>query len=72
MSEEHMAKKAFVDGSLARMLGEMSGGDIVSVEYQEEGYEEFVHVVYGNGYQKRACVTGDSLRGILEDVIDAI
>ena len=72
MTDVQMEKKAFVEGSFSRMLVEMSGGDIVSVEYQEEGYEEFVHVVYGNGYRKRACVTGDSLRGILEDVTDAL
>ena len=42
--------------------------NVVSMEYIQEGYEEFVLITFENGEQKKKCITGDSCLAILNDV----
>jgi hypothetical protein len=46
--------------------------DIHRVRYRVDGAEEFVDVVFDNRYTKTACVTGDSMKAIMADVLKVV
>ena len=69
LSDEQAQKRAFVRDRLAPMLKVATEFDVADVEYAVVGGEEFVHVTFASGFRKRACVTGDSLKAIVEDVL---
>ncbi len=48
------------------------GRDIKSMEYVTENSDEYVIVTFDNDYQKRICVTADSGRALIKDVVEMI
>ena len=48
------------------------GSDIKKMEYIEENGDEYIIVTFDNNYQKRICVTADSGKAMIMDVINYI
>ena len=72
MNDCQREKQRFVAEHLEPTIVAASEGDVASVEYAVEGGEEFVHIVYRNGYRRRRCVTGDSLKSLSMDVLTVV
>lgn len=49
-----------------------AGEDIESIRYEYDAYEEYVRVVFKNGYTKIIDVTCDSGHALIKDVIEGI
>lgn len=71
MTVEQKDKQLFVKGTLETTI-RCAFTDVVWLNYRVIGSEEFVDVRFTNGYNKTACVTGDSMAAIVKDVIKAI
>lgn len=71
MTPEQQEKCAWVNGYLNAAL-RTADLDVHRVRYRVDGPEEFVDVVFDNRYTKTACVTGDSLKGIMADVLKIV
>lgn len=69
MDDVQLEKSDFTEKHLKPLLVAALAGDVVDVEYLLKRREEFVEVTFANGYSRRACVTGDSLLALVEDVI---
>lgn len=72
MNSEQKSKQRFVDRRLAPLMQSASGNDVSAVAYLVEAHEEFVRIRFRNGYEKRVCVTGDSLKALAVDCLRAI
>lgn len=73
MTDVQMKKDSFVRWELLALLQKIDR-DILSIEYQIIGSEEFVQISWlnhstGEKYHKRICVTGDSLKALTTDVL---
>lgn len=73
MSQEAFeAKKNFVDRELSRCIAAAYDGvSRLEFKYHDDG-EESVIIRFADGYFKIACTTGDSLSGIMMDVMRAL
>lgn len=71
MTEEQMEKCAWTNGYLNAAL-RTANLDINRVRYRVDGPEEFVDVMFDNRYVKTACVTGDSMKAIMADVLKIV
>ena len=40
------------------------------LRYRMDGAEEFVDILYANRWTKSVCVTGDSLKAIMQDILN--
>ena len=43
--------------------------NVESMKYENNSLDEYVIVTYKNGYQKKICVTLDSLKAMIIDII---
>ena len=66
-----MDKEQFVAGPFTDAVRETRAG-IDHLYYVQEGYDEFVYIVYDNGFERPVCVTMDSNAAIMLDVITEI
>lgn len=68
ITESTEDKEHFVQefGKLLHVYDARTG--VESMEYIQEGYEEFVLITFDNGEQKKKFITGDSCLAILNDV----
>lgn len=71
MNEVQQDKCAWVNGYLSATLRE-ADLDVWRLRYRVDGAEEFVDVIFENRYTKRACVTGDSKKAIIRDVLKVV
>lgn len=76
MTDEQYKKQKFITHELLELLKAIDK-DILSTEYQIIGSEEYVQVNWlyhgtGKDYHMRTCITADSLRAIVIDVIKHI
>lgn len=71
MTPEQQEKCTWVNGYLSSTLRE-GGMNVQRLRYRIDGVEEFVDVIFSNNYVKRVCVTGDSCRAIIQDVLKAV
>ena len=69
MNDVQAEKKHFTERHLTALLREATDGDVSFAEYAVTDGEEFVHVVFANGYRKRVCVSGDSKKALARDVL---
>ena len=69
MSDIYEEKRRFVENHVGPMLVAASEGDVCKVIYDEYVDEEIVNVVFASGHVKHVCVTGDSLKAIVQDVL---
>ena len=73
LSGEKAKKKAFVDNELSKVIKAATNGAVKELLYlTPDDYEEIVEIAYENGYVKQARVSGDSLWGILVDVVKVV
>lgn len=72
LDEDKREKEVFARALLP--LLQIIDGAIVSAEYQASDVREYecVTIEYRNGYQARANVTGDSLKALAIDVLEAL
>lgn len=70
MNKEYIEKKYFVEKSLKDLLWHINN-EIDRVKYEKvtPSNEEYVDIYYINNYRKRICVTADSLKAIVIDVL---
>lgn len=62
-------KQRFVEGVLTECV-KQAGCDVVKLDYEYRASGlELVRITYRNGYNKTVDVTGDSLTGIMADVV---
>lgn len=71
MNEVQQEKCAWVNGYLSATLRE-AGLDVWRLRYRVSGAEEFVDVLFNNHYMKQVCVTGDSMKAIMADVLKVV
>ena len=45
---------------------------VASAEYVQEGYDEYVIVTHENGYKRKVCVTCDSGKAMIMDVVKEV
>lgn len=62
------SKKLFVEGTLSETMSE-GFSYINRLEFAVDNFDEWVAIVCNNGYRYWVCVTGDSLSGIVVDVV---
>lgn len=46
-----------------------AGSNLISMEYKEEGYDEYVVLTFDNGYSRMANVTADSGKALIIDAL---
>lgn len=66
-----MDKKTFVEEKLSEVVS-IATGWVDHLEYIEDGYDETVIIVCGNGYRYNVNVSADSESAIVYDVIKEI
>lgn len=71
MNEVQTEKMVFANGELNALLRAMDV-DVHRCRFCLEGSEEFVDVLFDNGCVKRVCVTGDSLKAVVLDVLKRV
>ena len=71
MTSEQLEKCAWVNGYLNAAM-RTADLDVHRVRYRVDGAEEFVDVVFDNRYTKTTCVTGDSCKAIMADVLKVV
>ena len=71
MNEVQQEKCVWVNGYLSSTLRE-ADLDVWRLRYRISGAEEFVDVVFDNRYTKTTCVTGDSKKAIIADVLKVV
>lgn len=71
MNEVQMEKCAWVNGYLSATLRE-ADLDVWRLRYRISGAQEFVDVLFSNNYVKQVCVTGDSKKAIIADVLKVV
>ena len=65
----HLAeKRAFVLNELATLIMSIDS-NITDVGFRYKDGDEYVLVLYKNGFERKICVTADSKRAIVSDVI---
>lgn len=70
--EQFEQKRQFVTRELSRCIAAAHGGvRRLEYAYHEDG-EERVIIRFSNGYSKTVCTTGDSLGGVMLDVLRAL
>ena len=69
MTDEQLKKDSFVRNEL-RALAVKLDRDIADISYSVTDVgEEIVEIKWVNGYKRKICVTGDSFKGIVWDVL---
>lgn len=72
MTEEQEKKESFVRNELNALAVKIDK-DIVNISYSvTDAAEEIVTVTWLNGYKRKICVTGDSFKGVVWDVLRRI
>lgn len=67
-----MEKRIFIDRFLKPLLKALDS-NVASVRYMKSANsEEYVIVTYNSGYSQNVCITADSNKSIVMDVISAI
>lgn len=61
-------KNDFIDNELTALIKRVNP-DVVKLEYECDLGEEFCIIHFNNGYEKRACITCDSLSATTRDVL---
>jgi len=61
-------KKAFVENELQALVKKINK-EVLSVDYEREGYCEAVGIYFLDGYKRVVSVSGDSLQAVTEDVL---
>lgn len=69
---EAYSKRQWVNTYVDAMFKTSERMDIDSIRYRIDGAEEYVIVTFKNGYTKRVCVTGDSDKAILMDILKVV
>jgi hypothetical protein len=46
-----------------------AGSNLTSMEYKEEGYDEYVVLTFDNGYSRMVNVSADSGKAMINDVL---
>ena len=72
MDEIHVAKQIFTHTHLRNMVCDATDDDVRTLVYEVQGNDEIVRIVFGNGYERRVCVTGDSKKALAIDVLNAL
>jgi len=63
----------WVEEYLSPTLANMPGGSMAKAEYidlSESKEGQYIEITYDNGYKRRACVTCDSARACIFDLIN--
>ena len=71
MNDVQKEKCAWVNGYLSSTLRE-ADLDVWRLRYRVDGAQEFVDVIFENHYMKQVCVTGDSKKAIIADVLKVV
>ncbi len=72
MTKEQEKKESFVRNELNALAVKINK-DITDISYSvTDADEEIVQVTWLNGYKRKICVTGDSFKGIVWDVLRRI
>lgn len=51
------------------LLKKHNVSNINGMKYENDGIDEYVYIFYKNGYVKQVCVTFDSLKAMIVDII---
>lgn len=65
-------KENFTRFHLEKLLYAATGGEVARAGYFIRGADEFVEVVFHNGFHKRVNVSCDSLTALARDVLAAL
>lgn len=71
MNAEQTEKCMFVNGNLSATMRAADVG-VDRLRYRMDGAEEFVDILYANRWTKSVCVTGDSLKAIMQDILNRV
>ena len=67
--EERAEDRADFVQELGNLMNLYAGRtNVKSMEYIQDGYDEFVLITFENGEQKKKCITGDSSLAIINDI----
>ena len=72
MDAVHEEKAVFTKFHLEEFLRTATKGEVFRAVYLVKNGEEFVELVFRNGYSKRVCVSADSLLAMSRDVLAAL
>ena len=68
-----MDKSDFIEFSLQPFIQRLDEGvESLSYEYDDGIAEEYCNIKYKNGYKHRVCITADSEKAIIYDVLKAL